>query len=265
MMANTENWRLTLRDVAAQRGGRAVLRGVTMEIRPGECVAIIGPNGAGKTTLLLTLLGLLHATGGEVQLNGRDLRRFSARERGRFASYVPQTVERLPGFTVHELAIASRHPHIPPLQPVSRRDSDAVRTALQMCGMTALEHRPVNGLSGGERKKAMLAAAFAQEPSLLVLDEPNTALDPAYQVDLAGLLTDWLGRDSARSLVLVSHDLQLPAVLRARVVALREGAVVADGPSGDVLRPETLERVFSAGFDSVRDGLGRVFVMPRWR
>jgi len=257
-------WTLALESVSVQRGRRTVLHDVTLALHPGQCVAVIGPNGAGKTTLLLALLGVIRPSQGAVRLDGVDFARLSARARGRFCSYLPQTVERLPGFSVHELATASRHPHVRPLRPLSAHDRAAVENALRICGLTTLAHRPVNALSGGERKKALLAAAFAQEPRLLVLDEPNAALDPPYQIELAALLRDWLAADRTRSIVLVSHDLQLPAVLEARVVALRAGRLIADGPAATLLSPERLEAVFAAQFQSVRDEQGRALVVPRW-
>ena len=258
-----ESWRLALVDADVQRGPRRVLHGVTVEIGPGECVALIGPNGAGKTTLLLTMLGLLRPARGRVELDGRPLRRFSTAARGRFCAYLPQTTERLPGFSVQELATLSRNPHVRPLQPLTVHDLDAVRSAIRDCGLDGLAHRPVNALSGGERKRALLAAALAQEPSLLLLDEPSAALDPAHQVELARLLRKWLAAPR-RSLVFVSHDLQLPSVLGARVVALGDGRIVGEGPGADVLTPATLQRVFGTGFETAVAAQGRAYVLPQW-
>ncbi|MBW7906447.1 MAG: ABC transporter ATP-binding protein [Phycisphaerae bacterium] len=261
--ARAESWRLALADVDVHRGQRRVLHGATMEIGPGECVALIGPNGAGKTTLLLTMLGLLRPARGRVELDGRPLRRFSTAARGRFCAYLPQTTERLPGFSVYELATLSRNPHVRPLQPLTAHDLDAVRGAIRDCGLAGLAHRPVNALSGGERKRALLAAALAQEPSLLLLDEPSAALDPAHQVELARLLRKWL-EEPRRSLVFVSHDLQLPSVLGARVVALCDGRVVADGPGAAVLTPAMLQRVFGTSFETAVAAQGRAYLLPQW-
>jgi iron complex transport system ATP-binding protein len=186
----------------------------------------------------------------------------SATQRGWLAAYVPQTVERLPAFTVYDVVAAGRYPHVPPLRPLGQADRAAVDAALAQCGLTELALRPVNALSGGERQKALIAAAIAQDAQFMFLDEPNAALDPAYQVELAGLLRQWHAR--GRGLVLISHDLQLPGVLGGRVVALRAGRIAADGPAEEVLQPERLAAIYGAAFDEAVTSDGRRLVVPRW-
>jgi iron complex transport system ATP-binding protein len=256
------DWRLTCRDAILERGGRSVLRDVSLTLAAGECLALIGPNGTGKTTLLLAMLGLLPPAGGEVCLAGRPVCELPARLRGRCFSYVPQSVDRIPAFSVYDVVAAARFPHIPPLMPLSPGDRDAVEQALRQCGLQDLARRPITEVSGGERQKALLAAAIAQDAQAMFLDEPDTALDPAYQIELVRLLRQWLAR--GRALVLVSHDLQLTAELEARVVALAGGRVALDGPADEVLTPSRLEAIFGAGFEYAHTGDGRRFVLPRW-
>jgi iron complex transport system ATP-binding protein len=255
-------WRLVCERLRVDRGGRTVLREIDVEFRSGECVSLIGPNGSGKTTLMMALLGLLPPTSGSVRVSDRDVRELSARVRGRFASYVPQTIERIPAFSVREVVASGRFPHVSPLRPLSQRDHERVEQALAACGLAELADRRANAVSGGERQKALIAAAVAQDAQVMFLDEPNTALDPAYQLELAGLLRGW--HDRGRALVLISHDLQLPAVLGGRVVALREGRVVADGEAGEVLTPELLGEVYGAVFEVAETPAGRRVVMPSW-
>ena len=255
-------WRLTCEQLSVARGGRAVLHDINVEFHTGECVALIGPNGSGKTTLMLALLGLLPPASGSVRISGREVTRLPALVRGRFASYVPQTVERIPGFSVYEVVAAGRFPHVSPLQPLSPADSQQVERALEMCGLTALADRRINAVSGGERQKALIAAAVAQDAQVMFLDEPNTALDPAYQIDLVGLLRAWHKR--GRGLILISHDLQLPAALGGRVVALREGRIVADGDAREILVPDRLAEVYHASFELAETSDGRWIVLPNW-
>ena len=255
-------WRLVCERLRVDRGGRTVLHDICVEFRSGECVSLIGPNGSGKTTLLMTLLGLLPAASGSVRVNDRDVGDLSARVRGRFASYVPQTIERIPAFSVREVVASGRFPHVSPLRPLSELDQEHVERALNTCGLSALADRRANAVSGGERQKMLIAAAVAQDAQVMFLDEPNTALDPAYQLELAGLLGAW--HAAGRGLILISHDLQLPAVLGGRVVALREGRVVADGDAAEILAPELLRGVYGAAFELAETPAGRRVVLPDW-
>lgn len=255
-------WLLACQRLRVDRGGYTVLHDVCLELRNGECVSLIGPNGSGKTTLMMALLGLLPPASGGVRVNDRDVNALPARVRGRFASYVPQTIERIPAFSVRELVASGRFPHVAPLRPLSQTDRQHVERALETCGLSPLGDRRVDALSGGERQKALIAAAVAQDAQVMFLDEPNTALDPSYQLELVGLLRDWHQR--GRGLILISHDLQLPAVLGGRVVALREGRIVADGDAAEILVPDRLGEVYGAAFELAEIPSGRRIVLPNW-
>lgn len=261
--ANNDGWHLECVDLSVRRGGRPVLYDVSLTLHPGECLSLIGPNGSGKTTLMLALLGLLPPAAGRVELDGIPTRRLAARQRGRFASYVPQVVERIPAFTIYDVVAGGRFPHLSPLRPLSDPDRQAVDQALHQCGLSTLAARPVNAVSGGERQKALIAAAIAQDAQVMFLDEPNTALDPAVQVELAGLLRAW--HSHGRGIVLISHDLRLPAAIGGSIVALRAGRTAAAGPTQDVLRPETLARIYDAEFETATTADGQGIVLPRWR
>lgn len=256
------DWVLEADGISVRRGGRDLLADVTLRINAGECLSIIGPNGAGKSTLLLTLLGLLAPTAGRLALAGRSLRAWSPRARGRWAAYVPQTLELLPAYTVHDVVMAGRYPHVGAWRALEAEDIAAIDAALQHCGLRELAHRRWDEISGGERQKTLLAAAMAQSPRLLLLDEPTASLDPAYQVELVRALTAW--HKGGGALVVVSHDLQLPAALGGRVVALRAGRMVADGPAEQVLEPASLGRVYGAQFAWVMTADGRRIAQPAW-
>ena len=255
-------WELACAGLCVRRAGRTVLHDVHLTLRPGECLCLIGPNGSGKTTLMLALLGLLPPAAGDVRLDGVSMRRLSARRRGRFASYVPQVVERIPAFSVYDVVAGGRYPHVPALRSLSDADQDTIERVLRQSGLSALAQRPINAVSGGERQKALLAAALAQDAEVMFLDEPNTALDPAYQVELVELLRTW--RERGRGIVLISHDLNLPLALADRVIALRAGRVVADGPAAGILEPKTLGEVYQTQFETATTPDGRRIVLPRW-
>lgn len=256
------DWRLECAGLCVSRADRTVLHHADFTLRPDESVAVIGPNGAGKTTLLLALLGLLPPAAGTVRLNGRDLRRLSARARGRFAAYVPQGLTQLPASRVYDVVAGGRFSWSRRLRRFSADDHAATRDAIVQCGLEALADRPLTALSGGERQKTLLAAAIAQQPRVLMLDEPNAALDPAYQVELVRALRAW--RSAGRSLVVISHDLQLPAALGGRVVALRRGRIVGDEPADAILAPDTLVALYEAPFGTATTADGRRIILPDW-
>lgn len=263
MTTLNQSWSLACENVALLRGRREVLRDVSLAIRCDECLTLIGPNGAGKTSLLLALLGILAPSRGRITLAGRDLRGLDARRRGRLLAYVPQSLDQLPGFTVYDVVAAGRFPHVAALRPLSDEDHAAVRGALERCGLASLAGRPIRALSGGERQKALVAAALAQDARMMLLDEPTTSLDPAVQVELLALLREW--RAGGRGLVVVSHDLQLPAALGGRVVAIRDGRLVGDGPAGEVLAVGSLRALFDTEFDELVSPSGRTALLPAWR
>jgi iron complex transport system ATP-binding protein len=238
----TDSWQVECTGLVVRRGPWVVLSDITTHVGSAECVSLVGPNGSGKTTLLLALAGLLPPAAGSIRVRGADLGSYSAPERARLFAYVPQTLERMPAFHVRAVVAGGRYAHVARLQSLSRADEAAVQNALACCDLEALADRPFDALSGGERQKTLIAAAIAQDAQMLFLDEPSTALDPAYQLELVRILRGW--RDAGRGLLLVSHDLQLPAALGGRVIALRAGQIVADGPAQQVLARETLGAVY---------------------
>lgn len=255
-------WELTCRDATLRRGRREVVRGVTLSIRAGECAALIGPNGAGKTTLMLGLLGLIRPAAGTICWDGVAMHRMAPRRRARLAAYVPQMTERLSGMTVYEIVTGGRYAHVPPLRPLSPADDSAVRAALSRCGLANLTARSIDAVSAGERQKALLAAALAQDAAALMLDEPTTSLDPAHQVELVRLLREL--HDAGRAVIFISHDLQLPAAVADRVIAMCGGRVAADGAPADVLNAAALGAIYGTEFEVVNTAHGRRFITPQW-
>lgn len=255
-------WRLECAGLVVQRGRRVALAGVTISLGSAECVSLVGPNGSGKTTLLLAVAGLLLPARGTVRIAGRDMCQYSSWERARSFAYVPQAVERAPAFSVRDVVTGGRYAHIGALRSLSPADETAVQAGLARCGLGPLADRRFDAISSGERQKTLIAAAIAQDAQMLLLDEPNTALDPAHQIELVRILQGW--REAGRGLLMVSHDLQLPAALGERVVALREGRVAADGPAEQVLTPPVLSAIYGARFATAVTAHGTQLVLPVW-
>ncbi len=222
---------------------RQVLRGVSLRLQQGELVALVGTNGSGKTTLLRLLAGTLPPTSGRVALHGRELHGLSRTAIARRVALLPQSLELPHGFSVSELVEMGRTAHAERLFGATDRDRAAVRRALHEAGAAELADRHPAELSGGERQRVLVAMALAQEPELLLLDEPTLHLDLAHQVTLLESVVA-LQRARRATVVAVFHDLNLAAAFAPRVAVLADGRIVADGPPRDVLTPNFVERVF---------------------
>lgn len=245
---------LEAEDLGWTAGGRRIVGPLGLVIRRGECLAVIGQNGAGKTSLLRLLAGLLVPTRGAVRWRGAPLEGLARRERARRIAYVPQVRPARVPFTVEEMVLLGRYPHLAPLQMAPRpEDFAAVRRALDQVGLGGLGTRRLEELSGGERQAVYIAAALAQEAELLVLDEPTSHLDPRHQLEVAALLRR-LVESAGRTVVCATHDLNFAAAVSHRVLALADGRERFCGAPGETLTPQALGDLFEAPFTQVRGG-----------
>jgi iron complex transport system ATP-binding protein len=242
---------LELRAVTVRYGARTALDRVDLAVAPGGHVALIGPNGSGKTTLLRALAGILAPDEGEVRPAGG----LSRREAARRIAFLPQEEHWDFPFPVEDVVACGRFAHAPGLFRESVEDLAAVDTALAALGLGALRGRPITELSGGERRRAVLARALAQRAPALLLDEPTTALDLEHRHAVLGALKALRG-----SVVLATHDLDAAAACCGRLVVLAGGRVVADGAPAEVLDERLLREVFHVEARILKDG-GRVHVV----
>ena len=224
------------------RGPQAV-RGVSLEVAPASMTAVIGANGSGKSTLIRMLAGLLQPAAGEILLDGLALEKWQPRQRAREIAYMPQvTVTAFP-FPVVDVVLSGRSPHVPRFRLESERDRATAMEALESTGAAHLANRSLTALSAGERQMVILARALAQEPRLLLLDEPSAALDLKHRAGLMRTLAR-LRERRGLSVVMITHDLQLTGSLFDRILALRCGEVAAMGAPVDVLRGELLAEIY---------------------
>jgi len=245
---------LAARSLRVVYGEREVLHGIDLEVRAGEILALLGPNGAGKTTLLRALAAVIKPAGGEITLDGRAAHTLTRAEFARTVAVVPQDVPSAPGFTVREVVAMGRAPHQSAWLRERAEDTEAVARALRRCALEDLEGRLFSALSGGERKRVLLAQALAQSPRVLLLDEPSAFLDLRHAV----LLFD-LAREEARAGVAVAaivHDLGLAARYADRAAILVEGAIVAEGPPRDVLEESRVTAAFGVPIRRLSDEAG---------
>ena len=247
----------------AYTAGEPVLAGLSMTACAGRLTCVLGPNGSGKTTLLRVLARLLVPSGGSVRLAGRPLEAYRRADLARRVAYVPQETLAGAGFTVMETVLMGRSPHTGALGFESEADWQAAESALSLTETARFAGRDLADLSGGERQRVIVARALAQDPALVLLDEPTAFLDIRHQHSIYGLLTH-LVREQGRTVIAVSHDLNLAGAYADDLVLLARGAVAAAGPPEAVIRPEVLEPVYETPVEVRRDETtGRPLVLPR--
>ena len=245
MPSNSESNSLFMQKVAFSYFNGLVLRDIELTVTDGEMVGLIGPNGCGKTTLLKLASGVLAPVQGEVSLGGVSLKKLSRKQVAQRVAVVPQYFNIPFAFTVAEVVLLGRTPFVSILSGETKHDHEMAASALELTGIELLKNRYFNELSGGERQKAILAMALAQEPKILLLDEPTTHLDISHQVEMLGLVRK-LNREHKITVIAAMHDLNLAALFFDRLVLLKEGVIVADGSPQDVLTETSIQEVFSA-------------------
>jgi len=234
---------LRAEDVRYRVGGRALLGGVTLELHAGQILGLVGPNGAGKSTLLKVLGGLWRGAEGRIELLGEPLARQSARQVARTVAHVPQITDLSAPFTVRQIIMMGRTPHLGRFTLESAHDRQIAEHAMRRTQTLALAERMIGTLSGGERQRVLIARALTQEPRVLLADEPTANLDVGHQLGVLELLQR-LAREDALGVLLAVHDLELAARFCDRLVLLHEGRVHAEGPAADVLTTEHLRAVY---------------------
>ncbi len=236
--------------------------GVSVRLADGTLTGILGPNGSGKTTLLRLLSGTRRPSSGRVRLDDRPLDQLTRREVARQIAVVPQETELAFQYSAIEIVLMGRHPHLGLFTVEGPDDIRIARDALAATGTTHLADRPFHELSGGEKQRVVIAAALAQSARLLLLDEPTASLDLGYQLEVSSLLTG-LNRDHGVTMAISTHDLNLAASICRELILMRDGRVIASGPTADVLTPEHVRRLYDVEADvRVHDGTGRVTVVP---
>ena len=247
---------------AASFAIRPVLDGVSLTVDRGDLIGILGPNGSGKTTLLKVLGGALRPRAGSVTLDGRPMGGWSRREVARRIAVVPQDTSAPFDFTVLDIVLMGRYPHLGAFTLEGPGDIAIARRALQATGTSAFEPRAFSTLSGGEKQRVVIAGALAQGSTLLLLDEPTASLDIGHQLEVQALLSR-LNADGGMTMLLSTHDLNLAAALCHQLVLLRDGRVLAAGRTDDVLTPANVRALYDVDADVERHARsGRLTVIP---
>jgi iron complex transport system ATP-binding protein len=253
-------------DTAALRrrgtAGTAAVQDVSIDVQPGAITGLLGPNGCGKTSLLKLLAGLAHPQRGRVTLDGRVLGDLPRREIARRIAVVPQETHPAFDYTALEMVLMGRHPHLGVFQLEGPDDVATALDALVATGTVHLADRAYMTLSGGEKQRVVIASALAQQPRILLLDEPTASLDLGYQLEIQALLTA-LNRERGVTMVLATHDLNLAASICHRLVLMRNGLVIAQGRTQDVLDPPNIRELYGVHAEvAMHPVAGHLTVVP---
>jgi iron complex transport system ATP-binding protein len=248
---------------ARRRGpSQRVLDRVSLEVQRGTIVGLLGPNGSGKTTLLRIISGILPPESGSVTIEGQPIGQLTRRDLARRIAVVPQETHSTFDFSVIDMVLMGRYPHLGPFELEGAADQAIARDALAATGTAALETRPFATLSGGEKQRVVIATALAQASDMLLLDEPTAALDLRYQFEIASLLRR-LNAQRGTTMIVSTHDLNLAAALCATVVLLKEGRVIAHGATQDTLTAGNIRRLYDVDADvQFHSRAGHLTVVP---
>ncbi len=237
---------------------RPVLRDISLTVREGEILSLLGPNGSGKTTLLRCFNKILHPQGGRIQLQGQPLRDIPLRELARLIGYVPQQESVTFPFSVFETVLMGRRPHVG--WRLQSHDLEIVQACLQALHLEHLSHRRVTDLSGGERQRVAIARALAQEPRIMLLDEPTSSLDLRHQLEVMETMAG-LVKSRGMTAILAMHDLNLAARFADQIVMLHQGRLFCAGTPDMVLTRDNIRTVYGVEAEIYRRN-GFFFVHP---
>ncbi|MEI7073189.1 Fe(3+) dicitrate ABC transporter ATP-binding protein FecE [Pectobacterium versatile] len=234
---------LTTQNLTAGYGDKRILDGLSLSLPAGKITALLGPNGCGKSTLLKCFAKLLTPESGTIQLNGKSLSTFSARQLSRHLALLPQQHLTPEGITVRDMVAYGRSPWLSLWGRLSPDDRQRVQLAMEKTHIVDLADKRLTDLSGGQRQRAFLAMLLAQDTPVVLLDEPTTYLDINHQVELMKLLREL--NQAGKTVVTVLHDLNQASRYCDHLVMLADGRVMAEGSPHEVMKPELLQRVFS--------------------
>ena len=258
----TTDHQLAAEKLSLGYGPRDIVSDLTVNIPPGKITIVIGANACGKSTLLKGLGRLLAPRSGAVYLDGRSISELPTREVARLVGILPQSPTAPESITVADLVGRGRYPHQGWLRTWTTQDTEAVATALELTDTLEFAERSVDELSGGQRQRVWIAMALAQATDVLLLDEPTTFLDINHQIEVLDLLSD-LNRGSGKTIVIVLHDLNMAARYADQIIAMKAGAIIAQGAPQEVVTSEIVEQVFGLEARIIEDPVsGTPLVLP---
>jgi len=251
--------RLEIKGVQFGYRSMPVLESVSLSAGEGEVLSLVGPNGSGKTTLLKCINRILKTKKGTVFVAGRDVSKVKVKELARLLGYVPQSTHNSFPLTVFDTVLLGRTPHVS--FKVSERDKEIVFSVLTMMGLEEMAFRTFNELSAGEKQRVLLARSLAQEPQVLLLDEPTSNLDLKHQLETLDLISEVV-KKKGLSAVMAIHDLNLASRFSDKIAMLKDGGIYAAGESGEVFSPENIREVYGVETRVLANDSGKPYIIP---
>ena len=236
---------ISVKNISAGYGGKFALKEVSIDINSGDFVGLIGPNGSGKTTFLRVLSNVLIPKAGQILLQGDNLQKISKRKLAKTIAYLPQDISLNLSFTVREIALMGRSPHLSRLGRETNKDFEITDRAMRLADVSHLSDRLITELSGGEKQRALIAMCLAQEPKVLLLDEPTSHLDVGHKLSFLDLIRK-LNYQSNMTVIAVFHDLNLAAEYCHKLMLLDQGQVESLGLPKNVLTSDMIQKVYGA-------------------
>ena len=244
---------------------KIIIDGIDLSVPSNKVSVIIGSNGCGKSTLLKTMARLIKPLSGDIVIDGKKITTMSSKKLAQILGLLPQSPVVPEGITVWDLVSRGRFPYQNLFSSLNKEDFEAVEEALEIMGISELANRCIDELSGGQRQRVWIAMALAQQTDILLLDEPTTYLDIAYQVEILDLLTD-LNRKRGTTIVMVLHDINLSARYADYIFALRKGKLVSQGSPEDIITSELINDVFGLDCEVIKDPVSySPFIIPKGR
>ncbi|MGN1332654.1 MAG: ABC transporter ATP-binding protein [Lachnospiraceae bacterium] len=256
---------LAAEHVNAGYNHKTILSDVTVTIPKNKISVILGANGCGKSTLLKTFARLLTPQNGQILLDDKAVSEISSRQMAKTLGLLPQSPVVPDGIRVMDLVSRGRFPYRQFLKSMTKEDFAAVEEAMEIMGITELEDRPVDELSGGQRQRVWIALALAQQTDILLLDEPTTFLDIAYQIEILDMLMD-LNQKRKTTIVMVLHDINLSARYADHLFVMKKGKLVAEGAPDEIITPELMKEVYGLACDVITDPVSHSpMILPKGR
>ncbi len=232
-----------IKNLKAGYSDKEIFKNLSLDFSPAEFVSILGPNGAGKSTLLKLINGFMKAESGEITISGKRVDKWSQQELAKIVTYIPQENFIQYNFTVEEIILMGRFPFISLWQNYSTKDREIVEKIIQDLDLQQLRHKYINQLSGGEKQRTLIARAIAQDSDYILLDETFSHLDINHQVEILNIMKS-LHTEKGKSIIMVSHNINLSANYSQRMIALKGGELIADGTPEEVITTKNLDRLF---------------------
>ena len=251
--------KLEIRGVSFDYNSRPVLKDVKIEVKEGEMVSLLGPNGSGKTTLLRCIDGMLKPKRGGISIDGKDVREMKKNDLAKLLGYVPQRAVNVLPCSVFDAVMIGRRPYVG--WGSGKKDREVVFEILKLMGLEDMTLRSFDGISGGEMQKVLIAKALAQEPEILLLDEPTSNLDLRHQLDVLKIIGE-IVKEEKVSALMAMHDLNLASRFSDRIVLLKEGKVYDVGDPKSVITPESIRSVYGVEAIVEENDGGRPHVLP---